>query len=293
MTLGAVRSYSADRLLSLVCGMAPLMRKRCKLLMLKAYIDDSGRGQGPAFVLSGYLATAEEWAAFSEEWGAELAVEPSIKYFKMKEAASGRGQFEGHKRELIDFRISKLVSIIERHEIRGITVALDSDAFTEVMLPYFTPLTLPGDAVKMLTNPYFHCFYQLIVVLLTAQQQTGVIEPIDFIFDNQGKEGREIREHWYVLRNMPSPNDGELREMLVGEPTFDDDKRMMPLQAADLSAWQYRNFMNALADSQDEHFAPNPIMARLGEIPHVEYVIGYKQCRAMIAQFAQSGLGVF
>jgi hypothetical protein len=57
--------------------------------MLKAYFDDSGRGQDPVFVLAGFLSTAGRWAAFNEDWRKELDREPTLGRFKMQHAMTG------------------------------------------------------------------------------------------------------------------------------------------------------------------------------------------------------------
>jgi hypothetical protein len=47
------------------------------MLMLQAYIDDSGSDkQGPVYVLSGYIAKAEEWAIFAGQWDKKLRDSP-------------------------------------------------------------------------------------------------------------------------------------------------------------------------------------------------------------------------
>jgi len=254
--------------------------------MLQVFIDDSGRGQGPAFVLSGYLASPEVWERFSREWHAELATEPSVKYFKMKEAASRTGEFAGHKRELVEFRVSNLVGIIERNGLKGVTVAVDREAFADIVVPYANTLPDHPKAIKMFANPYFLCFYYLIVMLLYAQKNLGAVEPVDFIFDEQGKEGRAIRDYWSVLRAMV-PEDDVRDTMMAAEPVFRDDKTFLPLQAADLAAWQIRNLLNTVVESQADRIELNPIMTRLAAIPHLEYMIDRKRVRSFIQQYDQ------
>jgi hypothetical protein len=242
--------------------------------VLRAYVDDSGRGQGAAFVLSGYLAKPTVWESFANEWSVELNAEPAIQYFKMKEAASRTGQFNGHERQSIDLRLSNLVAILESHDIKGVTVGVDRDAFSEIVLPHVARLSIPAGGRKMMSNPYFLCFYQLIVLVMYAQQNLGELAPVDFVFDEQGKEGRRVREYWHALRRLV-PEDA-VKAMMVEEPVFHDDKTMPPLQAADLSAWQYRRFLQAMADRPTEFVQPNAIMARLGNIPHLEYMMSRK-----------------
>src|SRR5271154_3193656 len=63
----------------------------------QSFIDDSDAGAGGPFVLAGFVASNEAWAQFAEEWTTVLrtAQPRQISYFKAKEAAACRGQFEG------------------------------------------------------------------------------------------------------------------------------------------------------------------------------------------------------
>jgi hypothetical protein len=64
--------------------------------MVLAFVDDSGSGGDSLFsVLAGYSATEPTWAAFWRDWQDALDLDPKIAYFKMSEAESRKGQFEG------------------------------------------------------------------------------------------------------------------------------------------------------------------------------------------------------
>lgn len=66
------------------------------MVALQGFIDDSGEQDdpsGPVIVLAGFIATAERWAAFSDNRQAALDAKPPIAYFKMVEAARLRGEF--------------------------------------------------------------------------------------------------------------------------------------------------------------------------------------------------------
>jgi hypothetical protein len=54
------------------------------MLMLQAYLDDSGRASGPAYVIAGFLTKADKWLLFSSLWG-EMVQKIGLPYFKMKE----------------------------------------------------------------------------------------------------------------------------------------------------------------------------------------------------------------
>jgi len=73
------------------------------MMVLQACLDDSGELDqtiNPVFVLAGFIAESESWASFSHDWHAALYAPPSIKYFKMAEAASLRDQFAGWRYNL-------------------------------------------------------------------------------------------------------------------------------------------------------------------------------------------------
>ncbi len=96
--------------------------------MLQAFIDDSGRGQAPVFVLAGFLSTIERWAEFTESWHAELKREPSIAYLKAKEAADCRGQFKGWGFDARDRKMEPFVALINDTAVAAVVVTVYTDA---------------------------------------------------------------------------------------------------------------------------------------------------------------------
>ena len=57
--------------------------------MLQAYVDGSGTGAKDTLVLAGYIATVEQWAAFSMDWEQLLRMGPYPKpYFKIVSASA-------------------------------------------------------------------------------------------------------------------------------------------------------------------------------------------------------------
>jgi len=92
---------------------------------IRAYIDDSGGGVGPVFVLAGYIATAEQWAAFSDEWQAILDMKPAVKRFKMSEAANWSDQ-QWKERLPLFYRA------IENHVAAGLSLTIPYDEFRRV-----------------------------------------------------------------------------------------------------------------------------------------------------------------
>jgi hypothetical protein len=76
----------SDRVMAMFSGIPSRLRFRQSVVVLQAVIDDSGRGQGPAFILAGWIADPGKWANFSDAWDTVLHAPPSIEYFKMSDA---------------------------------------------------------------------------------------------------------------------------------------------------------------------------------------------------------------
>jgi hypothetical protein len=74
-------------------------------MTLKAFIDESGKGDPSIFVMAGFIARAEEWAKFNDDWNAILEKPPTLEYFHMADAVA-RKDFD---------RIQEMAAIIRRY----------------------------------------------------------------------------------------------------------------------------------------------------------------------------------
>ena len=199
--------------------------------MLHTYVDESE--QGSFLVLAGYLAPNEVWDVFSREWRSELAQEPAVEYFHMIDAANTREQFSGHRPELIEYRIRKLLKIIYRCGLIGVSAVLTLDDFQTIIRPYFARQKADPEA-KVMGNPYGFAFYRLVTVL--AWRSTL---PMAFTFDEKDKHGRTIASVWQDFKRAAPKR---MRGLMAEEPTFGNDKLIPALQAADMLAWHLRRY---------------------------------------------------
>ena len=86
-------------------------------MALQVFIDESGgKGQPGYLVLMGLVLSAEEWAAFSDEWDRLLRAEPPIRYFKWAEAWKASGEFHHFSRERSLEKAARLAAVIQRFE---------------------------------------------------------------------------------------------------------------------------------------------------------------------------------
>jgi hypothetical protein len=97
---------------------------------------------------------------------------------------------------------------------------------------------------RELDNPYFLLFNQIIILTAGFVQELGKTAlgtsdaKVEFVFDEQGVLGRAAVGWWDVLKQTLEP---EKAQLLGAPPEFGSDKRLLPLQAADLLAWSVRN----------------------------------------------------
>lgn len=197
-------------------------------LVYQAFVDDSDSGAGGPFVLAGLIAPAEGWAAFSDEWAEELARNPAIQYFKTTEAVNRRGQFDRWSVPDRDEKVRRLIAIVEKYALFGIGSLLDNDDYRAVF---------KGKIAPAMDYPYTLAFYGVMQALFAVQEREGVSQPVDFIFDEQGKQiGRALEawKHWVEF----APD--RYKPMIGRRPVSGDDKTDLPLQGADIVAWKVR-----------------------------------------------------
>ncbi len=237
---------------AMVCGMARRKGATHLLLMLKAYVDDSRQDQPPIFVLAGYLAPAEWWAKFSERWQEILDMPPRLEYFKLKEARHW-SQDQQNLRLPLFYK------------------AIEDTVFAEfsIMFPADAPRAVYGDDNRMGRSPFYFAEIELTAALARNMNKLGLEEqPIDFIFDDQMHEKAIVVDSWEWARSKAkNPDPPNLPQMLRNSPDFQDDKIVLPLQAADMHAWwMWRRYWERVAGLPRLEYPWTPIRP----IPNLE-----------------------
>jgi hypothetical protein len=222
------RKYQVWDIIPWLSGLPAPDRYERLIMALQAYFDDSGRDDPPVFVLAGYVARAEQWAAFSDEWSAALAADPAIDYFKMQEAFSASGQFEGWSRHAIDGKLLLLANIIPRYVLQGLGVTVLHNEYNEVMRGQFAP---------QLDRPYLFLYNSAVTSTLSWVRQKYPNEKVDFIFDEQQAEGDFASG---LIRQVIAAVPDEAKKNIGRSPVPGNDRDDLPLQAADMLAWHLR-----------------------------------------------------
>lgn len=254
---------------SLVRGLDPTLRLRWRYVVLNAYVDDSGSDrQGPAYVLTGYSSDVDSWSDFTRDWKTALVAHPAIEYFKMREAESRKGQFEGWERKAITAKIHSLIRIINRcakYRIECIFWQEHYDSAMNWFLSEIKKQLSPLDFSKVRTtfeDPYFLAFCLIMTDYSQRLEMEHSEETVDFIFDTQGAIGKKAMEWWRRLNEIVPTI--YYQKHLPNEPIHRDEKVCLPIQAADLLAWQTRRRL--------EDFHARKIEAKRREYEMIEVV---------------------
>lgn len=224
-------TQAATPVWALVSGFPGAQRRRRSLVILQAHIDESE--DGAAFVMAGYVASAEEWAKFSDEWDEVLAAEPPIPFLKTKWAMARRprGHFSKLKREQVDQKLESLYAVIDKYVFFEVSYVILLEPLRRIF---------PKESFDEASSPYYHALFGLIDVVIRRQIECGMKERIDFIFDEGRHESEEIQKVWpAIMRDSPD----YIKSMIGGTPVFKPDTGidgLRPLQAADLEAWWTR-----------------------------------------------------
>jgi hypothetical protein len=235
-------SRAAEQIWALVSGLPCGERERRLFVALQAWVDVSGNEprSGPIIVFGGFLASHESWAAFSDEWNKELERRPRLAYFKMSEAASLSGEFhrsKGWNEALRDERVIRFSGIIRSFARVRISAWLKHQDWADHIV------SIPSVIRRLsIDHPYWQLFSQIIFATAVFQDQHGLTEACDFIFNEELTFSDEVMQWWPNVKEWIRVNGrSDIIKFLGSPPIFRDEKKFTPLQAADLYAWQIRN----------------------------------------------------
>jgi hypothetical protein len=198
--------------------------------MFQVYLDESGYGDKQLFVMAGYIARADNWARFSDEWQSLLDYRSphyrTLESFRMAEMQSAAD------RE----RCEWFYRIIEKYVHMAIAVVVDVAAVNRVYDSFVWPNNMESDGGMRWRSPYFLAFHSIILAINDGAAKLPTSGPIDFIFDDSTEQEKSLHGWRSAKRFLPE----EVGSLMGDPPIYRNDKTTLPLQAADLLAWWVR-----------------------------------------------------
>ena len=198
------------------------------MAIVTAYLDESK--SDPMFVLGGLVSTASGWARFSREWRKVLK-ESNVPYLHMKEFAFFRGVFAEWTERMRRSFLNRLLFLINspREPIYSFSCIFNFRDYDRIFPSKF----------QRQQSHYFFAFQSCMTGIKIHCHRHKLLaegETIDLVLDQQEQySGRALAifNNYKIAPFMPE----EERNML-GSLSFADDKVVIPLQAADLLAYE-------------------------------------------------------
>jgi hypothetical protein len=195
--------------------------------VLKAYLDESADGTSEhVFVVAGWLGHSGVWEKFIPRWCKRVLSE-GVERFHMTRCNSGHEEFHGWPDGRRNALIADLIALICEFELTGFGAG--------ILLEDYRGVKQANPAAKAniwLNNPYFITFNWCIQEMCLAHrgEQIAIL--------NDRHEGVEFRLGEYF--NQISDEPAVVYSKQLSSLTFGNSKDQIPLQAADLVAWEVR-----------------------------------------------------
>ena len=210
-------------------GLPRIQREGRLILALQLYADESGKDGGHAFFMGGFLAQAQDWASFSDEWSQILQREPAVPYLHTGEAYSCKGMYNVWSKKEMEGRFKDISEIILKYNFPGFVVAVSERDFKE---GFFYRIDRRYD------TPYYFIIHELVGAVLYGAANSGEKDKIDMIFDEQMHESDLVLDDWGDFKRVL--NGHPYGAMYPDRPIFRTDRSSPPLQAADFLLWHIR-----------------------------------------------------
>ncbi|WP_213739653.1 DUF3800 domain-containing protein [Bradyrhizobium sp. dw_411] len=227
-------------------------------MMLQAFIDDSGNdGRSPVFVLAGFIASADQWKVFSDEWDNILNPKIGFRMGVLKMADVYRNRVRGSRYKGLsdaerDARLKALIQLVNRHAMHGVVSVVPYELYNCIIKGNFNL-----QSTNSLDRPYFLSFFGVMTRLFQITEKLNLGDKIEFIFDTQDNESKAILMSEYDRFISLAPDN--IAALSGGYPSFKKDEESLPLQAADMLAWHIRKHYSDQDSGKDPTKEPSNI----------------------------------
>jgi hypothetical protein len=201
-------------------------------MTLQGYVDDSGsEPSSQTIVLAGYVLPASAWLKFTDDWNSELLRGRPIKWLHMKDTGqhAKKGEFVGCTLDQMEAKLLPLANIIKQYQPIALTCHAEWAEYEK--------FKNHSKLAKFVPNPYKVLFYEIIKIMYGFGKRKNNLLQVDFVFDRQGPVGTEACS-WYEEFKAALPPTA--KPFFGATPRFEDDTKVLPLQAADMFAWYLR-----------------------------------------------------
>lgn len=194
------------------------------MIELKAYFDESGtHDTSPVLCMAGFIIECDAARLMSERWQAMLDTY-ALPFFHMADCAPGAPPFDSlNKQQRIEAE-KEAIAIIRETITYGFAVTLKPKEFSR---------TVPHS--PEIGSPYSLCVHTCLTAVRGWANKFNFRGSISYVFEAGHKSQGEA--NGIMTRIFKKPN---LRaEHRYAEHVFAEKRIVLPLQAADIIAWQW------------------------------------------------------
>lgn len=200
-------------------------------LVIRCFFDDSGKEGDPGnriVAIAGYLAAGEtRWNIFGEGWRHQL-LSHGLRWLHMTDLMADKGEYAflkdnwPKKKELLD----EFIEVIKVSQLIGFGVAVDADAWRKV----------PKDVTRVEGDAQQFCFLRIMRLIVERMKRSCPNDYVAVHFDcDKGFSPSRFQRFIGVRERDPEGAGRYLQTFTIAEPRI-----YLPLQAADLLAWESR-----------------------------------------------------
>ncbi len=239
----------------------------------QAFVDESADDK--FLVYGGYIADSDQWANFSREWEALLPFGYRAKDgdfdFKMSEMALTPDRQE---------RAAAFYRVIQRNTAGALVFLLSFEHYHQAVREAVLFDKASGDEVPndddVFKNPYIFLLLAGLTLFRRNRNRPefeNILpknEPISFCFDERSDQ-KKIIECFEEMTKVPA-----MKQILGEAPRFENDRQILPLQAADFISWWVRRAHHGNPFPWlDNHEYDNKMIATKASFMTVEGIRGF------------------
>jgi Protein of unknown function (DUF3800) len=207
---------------------------------LQAYFDESGtHDDADVMVMAGYLMTPCEAANFNDDWSACLKTY-DVACSHMVDLAHKKKRYVGWPDDQRKIHTQELISIIHQHSRFGFAVTIDKKF-------YDTELDRENGSSGFF-SAYSFCALKCLDMIRDWCEKSRYEGKIEYIFEAGHKHQAELDR---IFKQM-EPNESFSERYRFGGHSFIAKDGGLPLQAADMLAWQVHHYHQRCIKGEQE-----------------------------------------
>lgn len=218
-------------------------------MVLKACFDDSGTHANSLITaLGGYVAGAAAWTGAEARWAAALADyrQHGVTWYHAPDVRAGHKEWAGVPSGVRELTPMLFARALGASDLMPVWSAVVNEDFWNFATPEF---------LAAYPTPFDLCYHEALRQLYRFAVNNGNVDPIVPLFSLQTEHAQRMMDRYEI-----ASADTDLGQYL-GPISFDNPRRNLPLQMADLLAHEFYHEWIAREYAVDPVWSTSPVLA--------------------------------